>query len=157
HTHGIEEVLGIPGEGDGVYERCVANAAGAPQVHPLGRTMSYSPALGYAILAHIMEVLDGKRWDAVMQERLFAPLGLTATSSWRDQVERGRAATGHLVRSIEEGPFVTPVGYLPRVFGPGGNISSTAREVLMMACIFLTGGQAQNGAQIVSAESMRQM
>jgi CubicO group peptidase (beta-lactamase class C family) len=52
---------------------------------------------------------------------------------------------------------VTPVGYLPRVFGPGGNITSTVREVLLMAGLFLTGGQAQNGAQIVSAESMRHM
>src|SRR5215467_1547066 len=102
HTHGIEEVFRAPGEGDDVYARGVDNAASAPQVHPLGRTMSYSPALGYAILARIMEVLDGKRWDEVIQNRLFAPLGLTATSSWRDQVDRGRAATGHLVRSIDE-------------------------------------------------------
>src|SRR5262249_17752154 len=157
HTHGIEEVFGAPGEGDDVYARCVDNAASAPLVHPLGRTMSYSPALGYAILARIMEVLDGKRWDAVIQDRLFDPLGLTSTSSWHDQVDQSRAATGHLVRSLEEGPFVTPVGYLPRVFGPGGTISSTVREVLLMAHLFLSGGQAQNGAQIVSAASVRQM
>jgi CubicO group peptidase (beta-lactamase class C family) len=157
HTHGLEEVLGNPGEGDDVYARCVANAASAPQVHPLGRTMSYSPALGYAILARIMEVLDGKRWDEVIKGRLFGPLGLTATSSWRDQVDRGRAATGHLVRSIEEGLFVTPVAFLPRVFGPGGNITSTVHEVLTMARLFLTGGRAQSGARIVSAESIRQM
>jgi CubicO group peptidase (beta-lactamase class C family) len=156
HTHGIEEVFGAPGEGDDVYARCVDIVASAPQAHPLGRTMSYSPALGYAILARIMEVLDGKRWDDVMHERLFDPLGLTSTSSRRDQVDQGRAATGHLVRSLEEGPFVTPVGYLPRVFGPGGNISSTVREVLLMAQLFLTGGQARNGAQIVSAASARQ-
>src|SRR5215469_2292221 len=31
HTHGLEEVFGHPGEGDDVYERCVANAASAPQ------------------------------------------------------------------------------------------------------------------------------
>jgi CubicO group peptidase (beta-lactamase class C family) len=157
HTHGLEEVLGAPGEGDDVYARCVDNAAGAPQVHPLGRTMSYSPALGYAILARIMEVLDGKRWDELIQDRLFGPLGLTATSSWRDQVDQSRAAIGHLVRSVAEGPFVTPVSSLPRVFGPGGNISSTVREVLLMARLFLAGGQAHSGAQIVSGESVRQM
>ena len=157
HAHGIEEVLGDPGEGSDVYERCVDNVASAPQVHPLGRTMSYSPALGYAILARIMEVLDGRRWDDVMRNRLFDPLGLTATTSWRDQVDQGRAATGHLIRSLDEGPFVTPMAYLPRAFGPGGNISSTAREVLLLAHLFLTGGRAQNGARIVAAESMRQM
>jgi CubicO group peptidase (beta-lactamase class C family) len=157
HTHGLEEVLGNTGAGDDVYARCVANVTSAPQVHPLGRTMSYSPALGYAILARILEVLDGKHWDQVIRDRLFDPLGLTSTSSWQGNVDRGRAATGHLVRSIEEGPFVTPVGHLPRVFGPGGNISSTVREVLLMAHVFLAGGQARNGARIVSAESIRQM
>jgi CubicO group peptidase (beta-lactamase class C family) len=104
-----------------------------------------------------MEVLDGKRWDDVMRDRLFGPLGLTATSGRPDQVDPDRAATGHLVRSLEEGPFVTPVGYLPRVFGPGGNISSTVREVLAMAHTFFAGGRAPNGAQIVSAESIRRM
>ncbi|HEY7339696.1 MAG TPA: serine hydrolase [Ktedonobacterales bacterium] len=157
HTHGLEEVFGNPGESDDVYARCVDNATSAPQVHPLGHTMSYSPALGYAILARIMEVLDGKPWDEVIKNRLFDPLGLTATSSWREQVDRGRAATGHLIRSLEEGPFVTPVAYLPRVFGPGGNITSTVREVLAMVCLFLTGGQTQSGAQFVAAESIRQM
>lgn len=157
HTHGIEEVFGAPGEDSDVYERCVNNVASAPQVHSLGHTMSYSPALAYAILARIMEALAGKRWNDVMKDRLFDPLGLTATTIWRDPMNQGRTATGHLVRSIEEGPFVTPVEYLPRVFGPGGGINSTAREVLMMARLFLAGGRAQNGAQIVSAESMRQM
>src|SRR5262249_34448313 len=87
HRSVIEEVGGVPGESDDVYARGVENVASAPQVHPLGRTMSYSPALSYATLARIMEVLDGKRWDAVIQERLFGPLGLTSTSSWREQVD----------------------------------------------------------------------
>ena len=52
---------------------------------------------------------------------------------------------------------MTPVGYLPRFFGPGGNINSTVHDVLQMAHLFLSGGEAQNGAQIVSTESIRQM
>ena len=76
HTNGIEEDFGDPGEDDDVYERMVDNIASAPQVHPLGYTHGYSAALGYAILARIMEVIDGKRWDAIMKDRLFDPLGL---------------------------------------------------------------------------------
>src|SRR5216684_4485868 len=60
-------------------------------------------------------------------------------------------------RSIEEGPMVSPLGYLPRAFGPGGNVSSTAREVLTMAHVFLNGGKAPNGRRIVSAEIIREM
>jgi CubicO group peptidase (beta-lactamase class C family) len=158
HTNGIEEDYGDPGEDADVYERMVANIAKAPQVHPLGHTHGYSAALGYAILARIMEVIDGRRWDEIMRDRLFAPLRLTGTSSWREQVDDGdRAATGYLLRSLEEGPFVSPLGSLPRAFGPGGNISSTAREVVTMAHVFLDGGRAPDGARVVSPGIVREM
>lgn len=157
HTNGIEEDFGNPGEDEDVYECMVNNIADAAQVYPLGYTHGYSAALGYAILARIMEVLDGKRWDDIIKDRLFAPLKLSSTSSWREQVDQERAATGHLIRSLEEGPFVSPLGYLPRAFGPGGNINSTVREVLTMAHLFLNKGKAPDGRQIVSARSIREM
>jgi CubicO group peptidase (beta-lactamase class C family) len=157
HTNGIEEDFGDPGEGDDVYERMVENIGSAPQSHPLGYTHSYSAALGYAILARIMEVIDGKRWDDIMKDRLFDPLGLTSTSSWHEQVDRERTATPYLIRTLEEGPFVSPMVYLPRSYGPGGNITSTPREILTMAHVFLNGGKAPNGRKIVSAQSIRAM
>lgn len=150
HTNGIEEDFGDPGEGDDVYERMVENIADAGQVFPLGHTHGYSAALGYAILGRVMEVVEGGRWDEIMRDRLFAPLGLTSTSSWREQVDQERAATGHLIRSLDEGPIVTPMDYLPRAYGPGGNVTSTAREVLLMANVLLAGG-------IVPAELVREM
>ena len=157
HTNGIEEDYDDPSEDDDVYERMVDNIASAPQVHPLGYTHGYSAVLGYTILARIMEVIDGKRWDDIMKDRLFDPLGLTGTSSWHEQVDHERAATGYLIRSLEEGPIVSPLGYLPRAFGPGGNVNSTAREVLTMAHVLLNGGKAPNGRRIVSAEIFREM
>ncbi|UWZ34003.1 serine hydrolase [Dactylosporangium roseum] len=157
HTSGIEEDFGDPGEDDDVYERMVAGIAGAAQVHPLGYTHGYSAALGYAILARIMEVLDGKRWDTIMSDRLLRPLGLTGTTTWRAQVDRRRAATGHLIRSREEGPVVTPVDHLPRCFGPGGNVNSTIRDVLTTAHVFLNAGKAPDGTSILSAAGIREM
>ncbi|GHE30802.1 serine hydrolase [Streptosporangium violaceochromogenes] len=157
HTNGIEEEYGDPGEDDDVYERMVANIADAPQVHPLGHTHGYSAALGYAILARVMEVIDGKGWDDIMRDRLFTPLRLTGTGSRHEQVDRDRAATGHLIHSLDEGPVVSPLSHLPRAFGPGGNITSTAREVLTMAHVLLDGGRAPDGTRIVSAEAVREM
>ncbi|MEV4091291.1 serine hydrolase domain-containing protein [Streptosporangium saharense] len=157
HTAGIEESYGDPGEGDDVYERMVENIAGARQVHPLGHTHGYSPALGYAILARVMEVIDGRRWDDIMKERLFDPLGLTSTSSRREHVDRSRAATGYLVRSLEEGPVLSPLGHLPRSFGPGGNVSTTAGELLTLAHVLLNEGTAPNGTGIVSPGAVREM
>ncbi|MEU5609304.1 serine hydrolase domain-containing protein [Streptomyces sparsogenes] len=157
HTSGIEEAYGDPGEGDDVYARMVENIADAPQVFPLGRTHGYSAALGYAILARILEVHDGARWDDVMRRRLFEPMGLTSTNSRHEQVDEARAATGHLLRSLDEGPIITPVRHLPRAFGPGGNITSTTREVLAMAHLLLDDGTAPSGKRIVSAEGIREM
>lgn len=157
HTNGIEESYGDPGEAEDVYERMVEQIADAPQVSPLGRTHGYSAALGYAILARIMEVVDGERWDAIMAKRLFDPMGLTGTHSWREQVDPARAATGHLIRSLEEGPIPTPIDHLPRSYGPGGNVTSTAREVLALAHVVLEGGVAPNGARIVSDAAIREM
>ena len=157
HTSGIEESFGEPGEHEDVYERMVAGIADALQVNPVGYTHGYSAALGYAILARIMEVVDGKRWDAIMADRLFRPMELTGTSSWRGDVDPARAAAGHLIRSTAEGPIPTPVDHLPRSYGPGGNVSSTAREVLALAHVLLTGGMAPNGARIVSDAAIREM
>jgi CubicO group peptidase (beta-lactamase class C family) len=135
HTSGIEEDFGDPGEGDDVYERMVVNIADAPQVSPLGRTHGYSAALGYAVLARIMEVLDGRPWDAIMADRLFRPLHLTSTSTWPPQVDPARAATGHI------GRLESPIPYLPRSYGPGGNVSSTIGEVLKMASVLPIGSE----------------
>ncbi|MFD1678263.1 serine hydrolase domain-containing protein [Alicyclobacillus fodiniaquatilis] len=157
HTNGIEEEFDDPGEGDDVYERMIDNITDARQVHPLGHTHGYSAALGYAILARIMEVIDGKRWDDIMQDRLFDPMGLTSTYTWRPSGTQEQLATGHIIRSLEEGPLVSPIRYLPRSYGPGGNLGSTAREVLMMAHVFLAGGKTLQGTQILSAKTIREM
>ena len=157
HTNGIEEAYGDPGESEDVCERMVEAIADAPQVSPLGYTHGYSAALGYAILARILEVNDGKPWDRLMADRLFAPMGLDSTNTWRENVDPARAARGHLIRSLDEQPIPTPVDYLPRAFGPGGGITSAAREILALAYVFLSGGLAPNGHRILSETRVREM
>ncbi len=155
HTNGIEEAFGDPGEDEDVYRRMVENIADAPQVFPVGHTHGYSAALGYAILGRILEVRDGRTWDDIMRDRLFLPMGLTSTSTRPDQVDRTRAAQGHLIRSLADGPFRTPMDHLPRAYGPGGNINSTIGEVLALAHVLLNEGVAANGKRIVSAGAHR--
>ncbi|MEV4774781.1 serine hydrolase domain-containing protein [Microbacterium sp. LWH12-1.2] len=157
HTSGIEEEYGDPGEGDDVYERMIAEIADAPQVSPVGHTHGYSAALGYAILARIMEVIDGRRWDEIMRTRLFVPMGLTGTNSRHDQVDPNRAAAGHLILSETDAPLSTPIDHLPRAYGPGGNVTSTAAEVLALAHVFLRTGVAPNGTRIVTEAAVHEM
>jgi CubicO group peptidase (beta-lactamase class C family) len=49
------------------------------------------------------------------------------------------------------------VDYLPRAFGPGGNVNATVRDVLTMAHVLLHDGKAPDGTAIVSAASIREM
>jgi CubicO group peptidase (beta-lactamase class C family) len=157
HTSGIEESYGDPGEDDDVYERMVAAIVDAPQVSPLGSVHGYSAALGYAILARVMEVIDGKPWHQILTERIFTPMGATSTHAWREEVDSARAARGHLIRSFEEGPIPTPVDDLPRAFGAGGGITSTVRDVLSLAHVLTHAGLASNGHRLVSATAIREM
>lgn len=157
HTSGIEESYGDPGEEDDLYERMVDALAESPQVSPLGSVHGYSAALGYATLARIMEVIDGKPWHLIMTERLFTPMGATSTHAWREEVDPARAARGHLIRSLDEGPIPTPVDYLPRAFGAGGAITSTVGDVLALAHVYLHAGLAPNGRRIISEAAVREM
>ena len=157
HTNGIEEAYGDPGEGDDVYARIVGTIADAPQVFGLGETHGYSAVLGYAILARIMETVEGRTWDEVMRRRVFDRLGLTSTSSRREDVDASRAAVGHILRPDAAGPVPSPIAYLPRAYGPGGNLSSTVRDVLAMAHIFLDEGRAPDGTSILSSAAVREM
>ncbi|WP_228539769.1 serine hydrolase [Nocardia sp. XZ_19_385] len=157
HTHGIEEAFGDPGEDADVYARMVANITDAPQVFPLGETHGYSTALGYALLARLMEVLDGRPWDDLVRERLLTPMGLSDTSTRHEQVDPDRAATGHLLRSLDEGPIHTPLPHLPRSYGPAGNFAATLRDLLAVAHVFLNNGEAPNGTRIVSPAAIQEM
>lgn len=157
HTGGIEEAYGDPGEGQDVYERMVEAIADAPQVSPVGTVHGYSAALGYAILARILEVIDAAPWHTVMASRLLTPLGLENTTTWRENLDPTCVAQGHLIRSVAEGPVPTPVDYLPRAFGPGGGITSTVREVLALAHVYLHGGLAANSRRILSAQAVHEM
>lgn len=157
HTGGIEEAYDDPGEGQDVYEHMVEAIADACQVSPVGTVHGYSAALGYALLARIMEVIDGQPWDTVMTTRLFSPMGQERTTTRRENIDPAGVARGHLVRTVEEGPVPSPVDQLPRAFGPGGGITSTAREALSLASVYLHAGVALNGRRILSPQAVRDM
>ncbi|MVU83750.1 serine hydrolase [Nocardia sp. ET3-3] len=157
HTNGIEELYGDPGEGDDVYASMVAAIADAPQVFPLGHTHGYSAALGYAILARILETADAMPWHRLMRRRVLDPLRQRDTTCRPQDVDPARAATGHLLRSLDEGPIRTPVPHLPRAFGAGGGIASTARDVLSLAHVFLDEGRSLDGTRLLSPAAIDEM
>jgi CubicO group peptidase (beta-lactamase class C family) len=156
HTSGIDGDLFLDtGRGDDCVEKYVAACADLGQNHPLGVTMSYCNS-GYIVLGRLVEVLREKSWDAVLRERLFAPLGLTTAGTLPEEALLHRAAAGHVKPPGEE-LQVAPVWGIFRSAGPAGLIHATPREVLTFAQLHLADGVAADGTRVLSAESAQAM
>src|SRR4051812_14546558 len=156
HTSGIDGDLFLDtGRGDDCIEKYVAACADLGQNHPLGATMSYCNS-GYIVLGRLIEVLREQSWDAVVKERLFAPLGLTTAGTLPEEALLYGAATGHVTPPGGE-LQVTPQWGIFRSCGPAGLIHSTARDVIGFAKLHLADGVAPDGTRVLSAESAQAM
>ncbi|MGH3349444.1 MAG: serine hydrolase domain-containing protein [Nocardioides sp.] len=155
HTSGIDgDVFTDTGRGDDVLEKYVARLGEAAQNHPLGATWSYCNS-GYVLLGRVIEAITGQTWDQAMKERVFAPLGLTHTSTLPEEAMVFAHAMGHM--GSGEDIVVAPVWGLPRSCGPAGLITATATDVLAFARMHLSGGLAKDGARVLSADSVAAM
>jgi CubicO group peptidase (beta-lactamase class C family) len=133
HTSGIDgDVFTDTGRGDDCVERYVALLAGVPQLFEPGTAYSYCNA-GFVLLGRIVEVLDGRTWDASLRARLIEPLGLTSTVTLPEEAILHRAAVGHVA---SDGSVVS-TWQLPRSIGPAGTIASTAEDLLKFAQLHL--------------------
>jgi CubicO group peptidase (beta-lactamase class C family) len=104
------------------------------------------------VLGRVIEVLDGREWDASLRERLIRPLTLAQTVTLPEEAILHRAAVGHRADPSR----AVPVWSLPRSIGPAGGITASARDVLAFARLHLAGG-AVRGRQLISQDSVAAM
>ena len=157
HTSGIDGDLFLDtGRGDDAVEKYVAAMAELGQNHPIGKTMSYCNS-GYILLGRLVEVLRGATWDAVLRERLLAPLGLVSAGTLAEEALLYGAATGHLTPPGSDAPVVTPQWGIFRSCGPAGLIHMTATDLLAFARLHLAGGVTADGTRLLSEQSTRLM
>jgi len=156
HTSGIDGDLFLDtGRGDDAVARYVAACVDLRQNHPLGATMSYCNS-GYTVLGRLIEVLREQTWDAVLREKVFAPLGLTSAGTLPEEALLHRAAVGHVTPPGGE-LQVTPVWGIFRSAGPAGLIHATPREVLSFAQLHMADGVAADGTRVLSTQSAQAM
>ncbi|MCR3749820.1 serine hydrolase domain-containing protein [Lentzea californiensis] len=129
HTSGIDgDLFHDTGSGDDAVEKFVARLADAPQIAPPGEVWSYCNS-GFTVLGRIVEVLRGRPFNAVLKERLAAPLGLTVATAYAERT--ASHAVGH-----EDGRPVTDPG--PESDWPAGSaLAMSARTLLAFARMHL--------------------
>lgn len=117
-----------------------------------GRRMSYSN-MGYVVLAMVLEVVTGERYETYLDRHLLQPLGMTNStfqfvSQAGDQAD-ARLAMGH----FENGAIQAAV---PQYLRPAGQFTTTATDMALFAR-FLMGSGEIAGKPFISSRLLRAM
>ena len=106
-------------------EELVQRARRLPLDFPPGARESYSSG-GFEVLARVLERASGRSYDALLQERLFGPLGMTHSSNADSRTLLPGRATGYVPgpRGVENAPLEDFTAILG-----AGSVWSTARDL----------------------------
>lgn len=110
--------------------------------------------LGYVLAGHVVDVLGGRPWEAVVQSQLLTPLGMSrSTLSVGEMIADPDHATGYEHRA----ETVVPVP--PReqgAVGPAGGINSSAADMARWLLAQLGEGQVAGQAVMSPGTLLRQ-
>jgi CubicO group peptidase (beta-lactamase class C family) len=114
------------------------------------KTYAYSN-FGYTTGAIAAATKIGKPWETIAEEQLYAPLGMTSTSSrFSDYENRTNKAALHVFLNGQ------PVNRFVRdadAEAPAGGVSSSARDLAQWVRLQLSGGK-WNGKQLIDANAL---
>lgn len=155
HTAGwVGDYFENTGRGDDALARYVANMAALPQQAPLGLLWSYNNA-SFSLAGRVIEIVTGKPFETVAHELLFAPLGMTMSFFFSEEIMTHRFAVGHIV--TPEGTKVATPWALARSAHPAGGVTSTMRDMLRYARFHLNGGRTDSGEQLLQPATIAAM
>jgi CubicO group peptidase (beta-lactamase class C family) len=130
-----------------------------PLLYQPGRAWGYSVATD--VLARFVEVVAGKDFDSVLQERVFEPLGMTGARRWVDEADADRLATLYVPHPATGQAVPTPqaigLGLEPPAMRAGGHgLICTADDYHRFTQMLLNGGEL-NGTRILGPRTVRLM
>ncbi len=144
------EQNGIPG-----VITCENAALTTPLTFDPGDRWDYGINIDWAGKA--VEAVSGKRLEAYLRDRIFAPLGMTDTGFVLRADQRARLAAMHARGpdgKLQAIPFELPQE--PEFFMGGGGLYGTARDYLRFLAMILGGGTL-DGTQILKRETVQEM
>lgn len=145
------------GRGEDALANYVAEMADLPQIAPLGRFFSYNNA-GLSVAGRVIEVVNNQPFEDVIQEQVFAPLGMEHSYFFPEQVMTQAFTAGHAAPPDDPDatPQVVPDWAFPRAVNPAGGITSSVEDQLRYARFHLGTG-ATSGSDVLSTESRAAM
>jgi CubicO group peptidase (beta-lactamase class C family) len=120
---------------------------------PAGSAWEYSNS-NYVLLGLIIEVASGELYEDYVQNRIFAPLGMSHTYTSQATARRNGMAVGHQYRFMI--PFAAPNMPLPQGGLAGGGLISCAEDMAGYLIALLNGGRYRD-VQILSAASIDEL
>lgn len=142
------------GEGDDSLDRILEEMTDLEQLAPIGTVWSYNNS-GYYVAGKIIENVTGRTFEDVIEEMVFADLGMSSSYIRPGDVMTRRFAVGHIVseNGIET---AEPWSLYRAAFAAGGTIT-TVKDMLTYGAFHLGDGRNVNGEQIMSADSVTDM
>jgi CubicO group peptidase (beta-lactamase class C family) len=157
HTSGLGEARGPGAQEARTLADLVPLWLAAPMQYEPGAKWQYTQS-GINAASRIVEVVSGMTFDAFLEKRLFAPLGMTNTTFYPSEAQRTQMATAYS-RSKETGkleavPPRADFGTRNRPPQGNGGLYSTPRDYTRF-CQMLLGEGVYNGQRYLSAEAMK--
>ncbi|MCB1093022.1 MAG: beta-lactamase family protein, partial [Verrucomicrobiae bacterium] len=160
HTSGLAFPPRKPTDGAQSLKGYALELVKAPLAFDPGSNYEYG--FGITVSGRIAEIVSGKPFDALVQERILDPLGMKDSSFHPD--ERLRARFAKTYKTTEEGdglvaaynPFVMPDVTVERMTEPSGGLFSTAADMAKFYQMILDGGEFE-GKRIVSRNAIAEM
>lgn len=141
------------GTGDDALQKAVAAFYDLPQQTRPGELWTYCNA-GFDLAGRVLEVVSGRRFEDLVRERIFEPLGMATTTYFPGEAIRHALSVGH---EGDSGALtVSDPWPLPRRSNPAGGVCTTPAELLRFARMHLGDGEL-DGQRVLSIHSARAM
>jgi CubicO group peptidase (beta-lactamase class C family) len=119
-----------------------------------GERWAYSALAGFDVLSRIVEIVSGQDFNAYLQARIFAPLGMRETFFWPTGAQRERLVTAYAVTADGIAPNENPDSMSgSQYFSGAGGLMTTAGDYARFAMMLANRGRL-DGARILGPRSV---
>lgn len=152
HRSGLPEHAGDKIEDLGYGQAEILQRLRYIPLQPFRSTYDYTN-FGLTAAAEAAAHKAGTDWPSLSQNMIYAPLGMSRTSSrYQDFLTRDNRAVGHV--KVDGSWVVSPYPRQPDAQTPAGGVSSSVNDLAKWMSMLLAGGTTAAGRQLISADAL---